>query len=82
MALVFGDEFLLQFALAVHIQQLHLHLIDFQYTVDSPSNGHFGAQVYLGYVLYWGVLIKAPPTQPQQYIVILSISYTMLLQSI
>ena len=34
-------------------------------TVESPNNGHFGTQasvLYSGYVPYWGVLVKPPPT--------------------
>ena len=34
-------------------------------TVDSPNNGHCGALASVlcsEYVLYWGVLVKSPPT--------------------
>ena len=42
-------------------------LLNIHYSGPSLNNRHFGVQasvLYLGYVLYWGVLVKAPPTQP------------------
>ena len=46
---------------------MHVHT-KYNNKVDSPNNGHFGAYtkasvLYSGYVLYWGVMVKPPPTQ-------------------